>query len=646
VFDNAFQMKLDASAELKQLSSTIMAMKSKIKDTMVKLMNRARSANWLRGEHVVWRNGRSMLPLKVSEKRKIKGIIQDQSATGQTAYVEPLEIIELNNQLSELQFEQVEEKNRILRELTSFLQPMTSHIQESFHILQHLDRHFTIAKLANKLKGIRPELNDMGKILLEKAINPLFTLARKDVVLLDLKLNNDKILLLSGPNAGGKTVVLKSLGLYAIMAQCGMYIPAKKAHLPLFTQYMADIGDRQSIEDDLSTFSAHIQNLSEIVKKSDQSTLVLLDELGTGTDPDAGAALSRAILEVLLKKKAIVITTTHLGALKVWAFDTKGVVNGGMIFDSKALAPTYELQLGTPGASYALEISKRMGLDDKIIKHSQTLLQDGSGQLENIISELEKERLKSALLNDELQMREKKLKTIEKEIHDKQTEVDKAHRKAKSSAASEAENIILTARREAENVIAEIRESQASKESIHKARKQIENTLNELHIEKIPETKKNVGISKTEATVDASVFIPHLNTEGKIIHLPDKHDMVRVQANGVTLKLKLSELSLTHQLQEDSKPKKQSGSNQVERLQDIQIDLRGKRVEEALEDIEKFLDGAILSGLELVNILHGKGTGALMEAIHEYLKNQSFIKDYKFANEEQGGAGITVVKFK
>ena len=183
---------------------------------------------------------------------------------------------------------------------------------------------------------------------------------------------------------------------------------------------------------------------------------MLLDELGTGTDPDAGAALSRAILEVLLKKKAIVITTTHLGALKVWAFDTKGVVNGGMIFDSKALAPTYELQLGTPGASYALEISKRMGLDDKIIKHSQTLLEDGSGQLENIISELEKERLKSALLNDELQMREKKLKTIEKEIHDKQTEVDKAHRKAKSSAASEAENIILTARRESENIIAEI----------------------------------------------------------------------------------------------------------------------------------------------------------------------------------------------
>ena len=173
-----------------------------------------------------------------------------------------------------------------------------------------------------------------------------------------------------------------------------------------------------------------------------------------------------------------------------------------------------------------------------------------------------------------------------------------------------------------------------------------ENTLNELHIEKIPETKKNVGISKTEATVDASVFIPHLNTEGKIIHLPDKHDMVRVQANGVTLKLKLSELSLTHQLQEDSKPKKQSGSNQVERLQDIQIDLRGKRVEEALEDIEKFLDGAILSGLGLVNILHGKGTGALMEAIHEYLKNQSFIKDYKFADEDQGGTGITVVELK
>ena len=646
VFDDTFQIKHNASAELKLLYKNILIMEGKIKDGMVKLMNLARSENWLQGDQVVWRNGRSMLPMKVSQKRKIKGIIQGQSATGQTSYVEPLESIELNNQLTELQFDLVVEENRILRELTAYFKPMADQIQESFYILQFLDRHFTIAKLAYELKAIRPELNNAGKILLEKAANPIFTLMGKDVVLLDLELKNDKILLLSGPNAGGKTVVLKSLGLYAIMAQCGMYIPAKKAQLPIFTQFMADIGDRQSIEDDLSTFSAHIQNLAEIIQTADNNTLVLLDELGTGTDPDAGAALSRSILETLLKNNAIVIATTHLGALKVWAFEAAGVINGGMIFNSDALAPTFKLQLGIPGASYALEISKRMGLQSSIVQRSRKLLEDGSIQLENILSELEKERLEATFLREEIQKREQKLTDTERKIHKKEIEVDQKHRMAKSSAVSEAEKIIIKTRREAENLISDIRENQADKKSIQKTKKQIENTLRELQAEKDLDVLESTGISKGDAKVDTAVFIPTLNMDGKIVHPPDKQDKVRVLANGVTLSLKLSELQLSLQTEKPIPQKSQTALSQVEPLQSIQIDLRGKRAEEALYETEKFLDTAMLSGVEFVNILHGKGTGALMETIHEYLKDQSFVKEYHFADDDQGGVGITVVTLK
>ncbi len=644
VFDNTFQMKLDASAELKQLSQAIVVIEGNIKNTMVRLMNRARSENWLQGEHAVWRNGRSMLPLKVSQKRKIKGIVQDQSATGQTAYIEPLEIIELNNQLSELQFDRIEEENRILRELTAYFQPLADQIQESFHILQYLDRHFTIAKLANKLKGVCPEFNEVGQILLEHAINPIFTLAGKDVVSLNLELVNDKILLLSGPNAGGKTVVLKSLGLYALMAQCGMYIPAKKVQLPLFTQFMADIGDRQSIEDDLSTFSAHIQNLTEIIQTADDNTLVLMDELGTGTDPDAGAALSRAILEALLKKNVTVIATTHLGSLKVWAFDSEGVINGGMIFDSDALAPTFKLQLGTPGASYALEISNRMGLPSRIVQRSRTLLEDGSIQLENILSGLEKERMKAMSLHLELQTREQKLTETERKIHKKEIEVDRTHRMAKSASVTEAEKIIIKTRQEAENIISNIRKNQANKKSIQKTKKQIKNTLRKLQSEKGLDILEKTGISKGDAEVDTAVFIPDLNMEGQIIHPPDKQDKVRVLANGITLSLKLSQLQLSFSTEKPAPQKNWPSLNQVENLQSLQIDLRGKRVEEALFETEQFLDTAILSGVKFINILHGKGTGTLMKTIHEYLKDQSFVKEYHSADDDQGGVGVTVVK--
>ncbi len=645
VFDNSFQIKNDASPELKRITRSISKAEGSIKDTLQKVFMRAKQENWLGGDQIVFRNGRSVLPLKISQKRKVKGIIQDQSSTGQTAYVEPLEIIELNNRLTELHFSHTEEKRRILIELTTFFQPYYHEIQESFNILKYIDQHNTMAKLAYQINAICPEMNVKGNLKFDNAVNPLFTLVGKEAIPLNIELNKEKILLLSGPNAGGKTVVLKSIGLYALMAQCGLFIPANKAQFPIYTKFMADIGDRQSMENDLSTFSAHIQNLSIIVEQANESTLILLDELGTGTDPDAGAALSRAIMESLIRKNSTVIATTHLGSLKVWASDEKGIINGGMIFDSDALAPTYELQLGTPGASYALEISKRMGLSDEVINRSKELIGDGSVNLENILGKLERERLLAESLRVELQHREQKLVQIEAQIFDKEKIINIAHKKATSTAKTEAEIIIISARKEAENLVAEIRTNQANKKTIKKVKDQFQKTLEDLQ-QKDESNKVEINpILESDVQKGGTVYIPSLNSKGKIIHLPDKKNRVRVEVNGITLTLKLEELQLAEQSgSSDLDTKSNISINKTFTIAKMQIDLRGKRVDEALRETEKHLDSALVSGMNFVHILHGKGTGALMEAIHEFLSEQSFVTNFHFANEDQGGTGITVVE--
>jgi len=645
VFDDSFQIRNDASPELKRLTRSISKAEGSIKDTMQKVFLRAKQENWLGGDQIVFRNGRSVLPLKISQKRKVKGIIQDQSSTGQTAYVEPLEIIELNNRLTELHFAITEEKQRILHELTAYFQPYYNDLQETFNILKYIDQHNTMAKLAYQINAICPDMNESGKLKLDKAENPLFTLAEKEVVPLNIELNEEKILLLSGPNAGGKTVVLKSLGLYALMAQCGLFIPAYKAQFPIYTKFMADIGDRQSIEDDLSTFSAHIQNLATIVEQANENTLILLDELGTGTDPDAGAALSRAIMESLIQKNCTVIATTHLGSLKVWASDEKGIINGGMIFNSEALAPTYELQLGTPGASYALEISKRMGLSDDIINRSKELVGDGSVNLENLLGLLEKERLAAESLRIGLQHREKKLEKIETQLFSKENEINKAHKKAKSNAVLEAEEIILSARRDAENLIAEIRTNQADTETIKKVKEHFQETLEELQKQDKTSEENINPLLEGDVKKGGVVYIPHLKNKGKIIHLPDKKNRVRVEVNGITLTLNFAELQVAEPSENsDLDTKTNISISKTSSVAKLQIDLRGMRVDEALRETEKHLDSALVSGMGFIHILHGKGTGALMEAIHEFLREQSFVTNFHFANEDQGGAGITVVE--
>ena len=648
VYDDAFEIRHDASAELRQIYSDIDKTRGQVQSRLHSLFTQAQSSGWLQDDHIAWRNGRSVLPMKASQKRKIKGIVQSQSATGQTVFIEPLEIIELNNDLTHLEFKRVEEIGRILRGLTTFFKPYKNELFTTIHLLVKIDFHYTFAKFAHHTESSVPLFSEENNLILEEARNPILELAEKEVVPLQMNLSADEtILLLSGPNAGGKTVALKTVGLFSIMAQCGLFIPAKKCILPIYTQLLCDIGDQQSIEDDLSTFSAHIQNLTKITETADEKTLILLDELGTGTDPDAGAAISRAIMENILDKGSRLLATTHLGALKSWAHETDGVMNGGMVFDPKGLVPTYELQLGYPGASYAIEIATRMGLDDEIIDRAKSLVGDNSVKLEDILRILEIEQQSAKELKNVLELREKALIDKERVVKYLEQEVRKKHKLAKSTAAEEAEALIRETRREMENLVAHIRSSEADSASIQQAKHGFDKSIKLLkkHKVKLPPEKVFTPISIDDATEGAMVYIPHLDMEGTIIHPPNNKQKITVEANGLKLTLKCDQVA-AHKKVKTKSTSRTISTNQVDRPQSMQLDLRGMRVDPALLELEQFLDRALISGMSHVNILHGKGTGALMEVVGEFLKGQSFVKKFNFAHEEQGGAGITEVEFK
>ncbi len=648
IFDDEFQVKSSASSELASIRRKLKSIENAIHKRMQSLFVEAQSNKWLQDDRITWRDGRPVLPLSAGNKRKIPGIVHGRSATGQTVYVEPMEIVERNNDLQELRAEEKAEILKILRDLTDFFRPHVSSVTESFSTLVEFDIHYGYARLATILKGVRPELSRSGTVHVSEGRNPVLALSGKTVVPLNLHLSaNDRILLLSGPNAGGKTVALKTIGLFSVMLQCGMFIPANNVKLPLYHRIMADIGDQQSMEDDLSTFSAHIRNLQTICKFADERSLLLLDELGTGTDPDAGSAISQAVLEHLKGRKSHVVATTHLGQLKLWAHGEEGIVNGGMRFDPDELAPTYELNVGQPGASYAIEISHRMGLAPSIIHRAKELLGNTSVKLEDLLNELEAERLKAAKLTAKLEGREAKLKTREQEMERLSKEIRDIRKRIKSEARQQAEKFVYNTRREMENLISRIRDSQADRDVIRKARGKLEKRIRDIRkTEERTADKIRPLLKASQVSKGMKVDVPHLNEKGTVLYPPDKKGKTTVEINGIKLTLDLAMLRPAEEPAEKPAESGIRGRYDVEQPESFQIDLRGKRVDEALQLLEHFLDNSLISGLHSVNILHGKGTGALQEAVHDYLKSQPYVDSFEFARPEAGGAGITIVHFK
>ena len=640
IFDEKFQIKDTASSELKIIRKNINRTKTQIKKKIDSILVKSKKNNWLSNDQIVWKDDKSLLAFNVTHKRQINGIVHSYSATKQTAFVEPIAIVEYKNNLDILYQNELKEINKILLKLTNFLSPYKNKLQRNYNLIIKFDLHTSMALFAKKFNCCKPVFNK-NQINIIEAKNPNLLVSNKKVVPLNCNLNDNRVLIISGPNAGGKTVAIKTIGLLALMCKQGMHLPAAKVVIPFFKNILTDIGDRQSIENDLSTFSAHITNLKYILELANHDTLIILDELGTGTEPELGTAISQAIIEEFIQKKSFVISTTHMSALKLWAQDKKEITNGGMIFNNEKLKPSYQLQLGLPGNSFALEISKRLGLDKKIILRAKKIVDKNILDFDNIVEKIERKNQQLNNLKIKLEDKEKSINKKEKEILKKEKEINQIFDNANDISADRIENEIISKRREMENLIFNIKSNNASKESIKKAKNIINKNLSKINKQKSKKTKSS---ENKFIKVGDSVSILNFNTSGTVIKFSDDKQRVYVDVKGKNFKLSINEIKLYKNIKNQS-TKKTLSNFRISKPKSFKIDLRGSRTDEALQKTRTFLDQSFISGMSFVHIIHGKGTGALQNAIIEELKNTSFVKNYNFADLESGGTGVTIVEF-
>lgn len=646
----------DASSSLLDIRRKIKNANNKVKDVLQKIITSSAHQKHLQEAVITLRGDRYVIPVKAEHKGAIPGVVHDTSASGATIFVEPMSVVEQNNEIRKLLGLEKEEIERILANLSSLVSDVSKLIKMSFDTLAYIDMVFAKAKYALETNAFCPKINDKGIINLIKARHPL--LDAKKVVATDIYLGkNFDTLVITGPNTGGKTVTLKTIGLLTLMAQSGLFVNANEgSELSVFENVFADIGDEQSIEQSLSTFSSHMVNIVDIISKVDSSSLCLFDELGAGTDPTEGAALAISILEYVKNMGAKCAATTHYSEIKIYALSTNRVENASCEFNVETLAPTYRLLIGIPGKSNAFAISKRLGLSDFIIENAKKHLGDESVKLEDVLSELEKNRIVSEKEKNKAVGYKKEAESIKKELAKKQEKLSEKTDKIIEQARLEAKKILEDAKKESEEALEKIKKAQKLKD-MREANKQLEHTrakLNEKNKEnsekitqKVLEKGKNTKAPKSVKLGD-SVEIVSVGQKGTVTALPDKDGNLFVKVGIMKLKTNLSDLRLIKE--EDTKTSKTKGSGlgQNARYMNIssELDLRGENIEDSIYILEKFLDDALLSSLTQVRIVHGKGTGALRKGIHQYLKKQPRVKSFALAAYGEGDSGVTVVELK
>jgi len=619
-----------------------------VRSRMTDLVKKYSESGYLNETQAGIKAGRLVLPVISSYKHKVKGVIQDMSHTGTTSFIEPFEIIELNNEIKTIENEEQQEIQRILRELTARLHDQHHAIQLDYEMLELLDFHLAMAKFGKTFACTIPTLSEDGYFKLKTARNPRLALQRK-VVPLELEMDAEiKTLIITGPNAGGKTVALKTIGLLTLMANAGIPVPAAEGSIiPFVDALFSDIGDQQSLVDDLSTFSAHMATIIKILENATSRSLVLLDELGTGTDPSEGAALARSILETLGARGVKTVATTHLGDLKVYAHEAENVMNGAMEFDQSGLKPTYRFQAGVPGSSYGFEISKRLGLSEKILGVARGYVGWARDSMEKLLRSLEAERLSLSGLKSDNADLQRELKMKQQRMDTALESVQKAERKADRLAAKQAGQIITDARQTVEKVIRQIRESQAGKENIKIVRSTLDEA--EAHLEAVIEASeeplKLEKLAIEDITKGMLVTVLSLDQLGLILEEPLKGKIL-VEVEGKRLRIPVEWLG-KGPIQEAKEPHstvvvnsaKKSGSN-------YSLDLRGYRAEAAIEELSRFLDQAVMNNLAIMQIIHGKGTGVIKKVVHEVLEKHPAVKEKHLGGLDEGGAGVTFVQLK
>ncbi|MEW5796949.1 MAG: endonuclease MutS2 [Candidatus Zixiibacteriota bacterium] len=644
------QVKDSASTQLRRIRGSLFDSKRRIVSQLETILSTAQKQVGWQDDVITQRNGRYVIPVLSGQYRADQGILHDRSQSGATLYVEPRETVELNNRIHLLMQEERAEVVRILTALTGEIGQRAEALMENTRLIGQLDARYAAAKFASETKGNRPKIHDLPEFDIQEARHPL--LVRKfggidKVVPLSASLNGSRqALLITGPNTGGKTVALKTLGLTTLMVQSGLLVPASESSCyGIFRQVFADIGDEQSIELSLSTFSSHIRNISEAVAKVSDDSLALLDEIGAGTDPKEGAALAEAIILFMVDKGTKLVASTHYSQLKTLALDHPEIENASLEFDRTTLAPTYRLQMGLPGSSYAVEIAGRLGIPRSICKHAAQLVGSGERSLSELIASLEKELAQIREDRNTLAERLARAEELERFYRSQTEKFNREVEQRKREALTETDNLLETTRAELERLVADIRKSQAGSSEVKTAHKFIRETKDTAErvrhrTGKPAETK----IRLDEFKANDRVRIVTLNKEGDITEIIGE-DRARVQVGGVSTVVKIRDLEKL-----DAKPgtktfrqiAKTPPTGDISR----EIHLRGMTVDEATEALDRFLDQAVLAGLPQIYVVHGKGTGTLRRALTEYLKNHPEVESLTLGNWNEGGAGVTVVKLK
>ena len=639
-----------ASSTLADIRRHIRGANDRIREKLNAMAHGAAYSKYLMESIVTVRDGRYVLPVKQEYRQNVPGLVHDQSATGATLFIEPLAVVEMGNELKEWRMKERAEIDRILAALSQQVAGSSGLIAQNLSILQHLDFVFAKGMLARELECVRPKMNEAGVINLIRVRHPLIN--REKVVPCSLWLGQEfTSLIITGPNTGGKTVTLKTLGLMTLMAQSGLHIPgALGTELSTFEEVYADIGDEQSIEQSLSTFSSHMTNIVSIMNSVTPRDLVLFDELGAGTDPTEGAALAQVILNALLKIHVRTAATTHYSELKAYALSTKGVENASVEFDVATLRPTYRLSIGVPGKSNAFEISRRLGLPEYLIGEAKELLSHDTIRFEDVIANAEYHRQvaeKERELAEQARQETVRLRNEAERLYkDMEEKRDVSNRKAKE----EARRILEKAKREAESILYDLKRMKknggAPDHEANNLKKRLEEGLDSL-AEGLKKPSGNFAQPPKTVKPGDLVEITHLNTRGTVLSLPDSRGEVQLQAGIMKLKANLSQLRLV----EEPKKKKQVSSVQVntgamERTVRMSCDVRGLALDEALEEVDQYLDEAVLAGLNEVTIVHGKGTGILREGIQRALKTNGHVKSFRRGQYGEGEEGVTVVQLK
>lgn len=649
----SLEVRDGASRELSRIRRTLVRARARLDEKLQTILQNETAAGTIQEPAIHIRNGRHVLPVRRDARGRLDGIVHDQSGSGATLFVEPLSTVGLNNELAQLSASERQEIERILRALSGQVGERAADIERSVDILGALDFERAKALLSRDLCCTPPRIEEgSGRLSIRRGRHPVLIAGRSrdSVVPLTVELGGEAtVLVVSGPNAGGKTVALKTVGLLTAMAHSGLHVPADQdTEIPFFTDMFADIGDEQSIEQDLSTFSSHLRVIREILESADGQTLVLIDEMGAGTDPDEGASLAIAILERLCDRRVRTIATTHLGAVKGHVHNREGMLNGSMAFDPETLEPTFRFIPGVPGASHALSIAESLGLPAEVLKRARELRDADAAAVDELIADLSERQRRLSLALSEAEVERERAGLLVSEYESKLRDVRDERRKIRAGALAEAREIVESGRALVEDTVRELKASDAAKKAIKDARQTLRARRVEIEnrLERETREDRDDGSPPSELSIGMRVRLASLRREGELVSVPDDRGRVRVRIKGATVEVDAGDL----------REPTDSGDAGAVRVAGVSVDLAadesfsnefhllGMRTDEAADAIERFISAAMLHGFSTVRIVHGKGTGALRRRTHEVLRGLPAVKSFRLGRWGEGDTGVTVVE--